>query len=90
VPTVAFKLLYCFFVVEHGRRKILHFNVTHHATAEWVAQQLRETFPDAGPYRYVILDRGREVRRGCHRVPESHRSEAQTDKCPDGLAEWDQ
>jgi len=25
--------------------------------AEWVVQQLRETFPEAGPYRYVILDR---------------------------------
>ena len=24
---------------------------------EWVVQQLREAFPDAGPYRYVILDR---------------------------------
>ena len=57
VPTVTFKLLYCFFVIEHGRRKILHFNVTQHPTAEWVVQQLRETFPDAGPYRYVILDR---------------------------------
>jgi putative transposase len=26
-------------------------------TAEWVVQQLREAFPEAGPYRYVILDR---------------------------------
>jgi putative transposase len=50
-------LLYCFFVIEHGRRRILHFNVTRHPTAEWVTQQLRETFPDAGLYRYVILDR---------------------------------
>jgi putative transposase len=57
VPTVTFQLLYCFFVIEHGRRKILHFNVTRHPTAEWVTQQLRETFPDAGSYRYVILDR---------------------------------
>ena len=57
VPTVTFKLLYCFFVIEHGRRGILHFNVTWHLTAEWVVQQLRETFPEAGPYRYVILDR---------------------------------
>jgi transposase InsO family protein len=24
---------------------------------EWVVQQLREAFPEAGPYRYVILDR---------------------------------
>jgi hypothetical protein len=57
VPMVTFKLLYCFFVIEHGRRKILHFNITRHPTAEWVVQQLREAFPEAGPYRYVILDR---------------------------------
>ena len=57
VPTVTFKLLYCFFVIEHGRRKILHFNLTRHPTAEWVIQQLREAFPEATPYRYVILDR---------------------------------
>jgi hypothetical protein len=49
VPTVTFKLLYCFFVIEHGRRKILHFNVTPHPTAEWVVQQLREAFPGAVP-----------------------------------------
>jgi putative transposase len=57
VPTVTFQLLYCFFVIEHGRRKILHCNVTRHPTADWVIQQLRETFPEAAPYRYVILDR---------------------------------
>ena len=56
-PTVTFQLLYGFFLMEHGRRSILHFNVTRHPTAEWVVQQLRESFPDAGPYRYVILDR---------------------------------
>src|SRR5579864_2270507 len=57
VPTLTFRLLYCFFVIEHGRRRILHFNVTRHPSAEWVVQQLRETFPESGPYRYVILDR---------------------------------
>ena len=57
VPTLTFQLLYCFFVIEHGRRTILHFNVTRHPTAEWVVQQLRETFSEPGPYRYVILDR---------------------------------
>ena len=56
VPTLTFKLLYCFFVMEHGRRRILHFNITSHPTSDWVVQQLREAFPDAGPYRYVILD----------------------------------
>jgi transposase InsO family protein len=57
VPTVTFQLLYCFFVIEHSRRKILHFHVTRHPTAEWVVQQLRETLPETGRYRYVILDR---------------------------------
>jgi transposase InsO family protein len=57
VPTLTFQLLYCFFVIEHGRRKILHFNVTRHPTSAWIVQQLRETFPDSGPYRHVILDR---------------------------------
>ena len=56
VPTVTFQLLYCLFVIEHGRRKILHFNVTRHPTAEWTLQQLRETFSGAGPHRYVLLD----------------------------------
>jgi putative transposase len=57
VPTVTFQLLYCFFVIEHGRRRILHFNTTAHPTSEWIVRQLREAFPEAGPYRYVILDR---------------------------------
>ena len=56
MPTVTFQLRYCFFVIEHARRKILHFNITSHPTAEWVVQQLRATFPEAGGYRYVILD----------------------------------
>ena len=57
VPTVTFQLLYCFFVIEHGRRRVLHLNVTDHPTAEWVVQQLREAFPEACPYRYAIFDR---------------------------------
>ena len=57
VPTLTFRVLYCFFVIEHGRRKILHFNVTEHPGGSWIAQQLREAFPESCPYRYAILDR---------------------------------
>jgi transposase InsO family protein len=57
VPTLTFQLLYCFFVIEHGRRRILHFNVTSKPTSEWVVQQLREAFPETSAYRYMILDR---------------------------------
>jgi transposase InsO family protein len=56
VPTITFQLLYGLFVIEHGRRRILHFNVTRYPTSDWVMQQLREAFPASGQYRYVILD----------------------------------
>ena len=56
VPTLTFRLLYCFFVIEHGRRRILHCNVTRQPSSAWVVQQLREAFPEADPYRYMILD----------------------------------
>ena len=57
VPTLTFRVLYCFFVIEHGRRRILHFNVTDYPTVPWIVQQLRETFRESCPYRYAILDR---------------------------------
>jgi hypothetical protein len=36
VPTLRFRTLYCFFVIEHGRRRILHFNCTAHPTGDWI------------------------------------------------------
>ena len=55
VPMASLRLLYGFFVIEHGRRHIVHFNATFHPTATWVMQQLREAFPyDTAP-RYFIL-----------------------------------
>ena len=39
VPTITFGVLYCFFVIGHDRRRILHFNVTRHPTSLWVVQQ---------------------------------------------------
>jgi hypothetical protein len=60
VPTLTFRVLYCFFVIEHECRKILHCNVTPHLTADWIVQQLREAFPEPCPYRYVIFDRDRK------------------------------
>ena len=57
VPTASLRLLYGFFVIEHGRRHILHFNATHNPTSAWVIQQLREAFPyDTAP-RYLVFDR---------------------------------
>ncbi len=56
VPTIRFGLLYVLVIIEHGRRRILHFNILSHPTAEWVIHQLREAFPDIGKYRFAILD----------------------------------
>jgi hypothetical protein len=45
VPTLRFRTLYYFFVIEHSRRRILHFNCTAHPNSEWIVQQLREALP---------------------------------------------
>ncbi len=59
VPTLRFQVLYVFLVLAHDRRRILHFGVTAHPTAEWTAQQLRDAFPwDTAP-SYLLRDRDR-------------------------------
>ena len=57
VVTAHFRFLYVFVVMELAKRRILHCNVTAHPTAEWTAQQLRETLPGDHPYRFMIHDR---------------------------------
>ncbi len=56
VPTLSFGVLYCFFVIGHGRRRILHVGVTKHPTSLWVSQQLREAFPYDNEHKYLIFD----------------------------------
>ena len=54
VPTATFRLLFVFIVLAHDRRRIVHFNVTEHPTAQWTAQQIVEAFPfDTAP-SYLI------------------------------------
>jgi putative transposase len=58
VPTATFRLLYCFVILAHGRRRIVHFNVTNNPTARWTAQQVVEAFPaDGSEPRYLLRDR---------------------------------
>ncbi len=57
VPTVRFKVLFVLVVLAHHRRKVVHFNVTEHPTAQWTGQQIIEAFPwDTAP-RYLLRDR---------------------------------
>ena len=60
VPTIRFGMLYCFFVIAHDRRRVLHCNVTKHPTSLWVVQQLREAFPFGSVPRFLIFDRDRK------------------------------
>jgi hypothetical protein len=57
VPTVTFSVLYCFFLISHDRRRVLHCNVTRHPTSLWIVQQLREAFPFDSAPRFLIFDR---------------------------------
>ena len=50
-------MLYVFLVLAHDRRRVVHFNVTAHPTAEWTAHQLREAFPFDQVPRYLLRDR---------------------------------
>lgn len=57
VPTATFRILFTFVVLRHDRRRIVHFNVTAHPTAEWTAQQIIEAFPEDSAPRFLIRDR---------------------------------
>ena len=57
VPTATFRVLFVFIILAHDRRRIVHFNITEHPTAQWTAQQIVEAFPwDEAP-RYLLRDR---------------------------------
>lgn len=67
VPTAELKVLFVLVILGHDRRRVLHFNVTEHPTAEWTAQQLVEGFPFQSAPRYLLRDGdaiyGQKVRR---------------------------
>ncbi len=57
MPTATFRILFTFIILRHERRRVVHFNVTAHPTAEWTAQQVVEAFPDQEAPRFLIRDR---------------------------------
>ena len=57
VRTVAFQLLFVFVILDHNRRRPIHFAVTSNPTAEWTSRQRLEAFPwDNAPW-YLLRDR---------------------------------
>ena len=59
VPTVTFRVFFVLVSLAHERRRIIHFSITEHPTAQWTAHQMVEAFPwDEAP-RYLLRDRDR-------------------------------
>jgi transposase InsO family protein len=55
--TVRFRVLYVFVVLDVGTRRIIHWNVTEHPTANWTIQQCRAAFTGETAHRFLIHDR---------------------------------
>jgi transposase InsO family protein len=55
--TASFRLIYVFVVLDISTRRLVHWNVTEHPTAEWTIQQFRAVVTGDEPYRFVIHDR---------------------------------
>jgi putative transposase len=57
VATATFRILYAMIVLDHNRRRVIHFDVTGDPTQAWLARQITEAFPwDTAP-RYLLRDR---------------------------------
>jgi putative transposase len=59
VQTLAFRTLYVLLLISHGRRELLHVNVTAHPTAAWVWRHLIDATTWGRQPRYLVRDRDR-------------------------------
>jgi hypothetical protein len=55
--TARFRIFYVFVALEIGSRRLIHFNVTEHPTAEWTLQQIREALRGDQDYTFLLHDR---------------------------------
>jgi transposase InsO family protein len=69
--TPTFRLIYVFVVMHHSSRRLLHFNVTKHPTADWTLQQLRQTFGPDEASHYFLHDRDSIFSEGLNRSIEA-------------------
>ncbi len=72
MPTLTFKTLYVLVFIAHGRRELVHVNVTTNPTAAWVWRQLIEATPWGQKPRHLLRDRdvvyGRDFRQRAGRI----------------------
>jgi putative transposase len=57
VVTATFQRVYVFVILDIATRRVLHWNVTAHPTAEWTIQQFRDGLPLDGASRLLVHDR---------------------------------
>jgi len=72
LPTLTFKTLYVLVFIAHGRRELVHVNVTANPTAAWVWRQIIEATPWDQKPRHLLRDRdavyGRDFRKRARRI----------------------
>src|SRR5438105_8000423 len=72
IQTLTFKTLYVLVFVAHGRRELVHVNVTANLTAAWVWRQLIEATPWGSKPRHLLRDHdavyGRDFRQRARRI----------------------
>jgi hypothetical protein len=57
VPTLTFMTLYVLVFIAHGRRELVHVNVTANPTAAWVWRQVIEATPWGRKPRHLLRQR---------------------------------
>src|SRR5262249_47143345 len=57
VPTISFRLLYGFLILQHSRRQLLWLGVTARPSAHWIARQLTEAYGWQHAPHYIVRDR---------------------------------
>jgi transposase InsO family protein len=67
VQTLTFKTLYVLVFIAHGRRELVHVNVTANPTAAWVWRQVIEATPWGRQPRHLLRDRDAVYRRDFRR-----------------------
>jgi putative transposase len=57
VPMITHKVLFVLLILAHERRRVVHFNMTEHPTAQWTAQQVVDGLPCDEAPRCLLRDR---------------------------------
>ena len=57
VVTAAFQRVSVFLILDITTRRVMHWNLTRHPTAEWTIQQFRNGISAEGAHRFLVRDR---------------------------------